>query len=49
MKDSMNKFKAREIAGFLSSTDDILNADSKITLVSLLKTFISTNKLVINL
>jgi len=39
--------RAKEIAGFLSSTDEIANSDSDRTLISILKTFIVTNKLVI--
>jgi len=39
--------RAKEIAGFLSSTDEIVSPDNNRTLVSILKTFIVTNNLVI--
>jgi len=39
--------RAKEVAGFLSSTNEIVNSDGNRTLTSILKTFIVTNNLVI--
>jgi len=44
---ALDQDSAKEAAGFLSSTDEIVNSDSNRTLVSILKTFIVTNNLVI--
>jgi len=44
---TINRHQAQEIEGFLTSTDSILNGDNKHTMVSMLKTFITTNNMVI--
>lgn len=44
---AIDKDKAREITGFLSSTREVLDDESGNTLTSILKTFIATNNLVI--
>jgi len=44
---TVDKDRAREIAGFLNSTGEILEDESGNTLASILKTFIATNNLVI--
>ena len=41
----IDKDKAREITGFLTSTDGIMKSDGKHTLTSLLKSFIESNNL----
>ncbi|MGZ3873285.1 MAG: BLUF domain-containing protein [Mucilaginibacter sp.] len=38
---------AKEIAGFLSSTDELSNSNSERNVISVLKTFIATNNLMI--
>jgi len=44
---AIDKDKAQEVTGFLSSTGEILDDESGNTLASILKTFIATNRLVI--
>jgi hypothetical protein len=44
---AVDKDKAREITGFLSSTGEILDDESGNILASILKTFIATNNLLI--
>ncbi|MES2107705.1 MAG: BLUF domain-containing protein [Bacteroidota bacterium] len=44
---AVDKDKAREITGFLSSTGEILDDESGNMLASILKTFIATNNLLI--
>lgn len=44
---AVDKDNAKEIAGFLGSTDEILNSENNNAAVNILKTFITTNNLVI--
>jgi len=44
---TINQHQAHEIAGFLTSTGDIMNSGNNRALVSILKTFITANNMVI--